>query len=108
MTLDDDIIPLRLGPQDRIRIGGVHYRCLKTDDAGHILFERIDQVELTEFFSHADFERAKEILNTASTGTGSRQAGLSPARIAAPTPSPTSRKRNSRRSSGDGNSARGS
>lgn len=59
-------VPRRYGFQDRIGVGigtdhAVYYRCVKTDDDGH-LFERVDQPGLFETFTHAriaDLERTQ-------------------------------------------------
>lgn len=55
------VTPRAFGLHDRIGIGigtavGVYYRCLSSDDVGHV-FQRVDQPDITESFTHEDFAR---------------------------------------------------
>ena len=56
------VTPRAFGLHDRIGIGigtavGVRYRCLSSDDVGHV-FQSVDQPDITESFTHEDFARS--------------------------------------------------
>lgn len=47
------------GPEDRIRIGRIAYRCLETDKRGHRL-QRVDDPDMFETFDHAEMARIEK------------------------------------------------
>lgn len=47
------------GPEDRIRIGRIAYRCLETDKRGHRL-QRVDDPDVFETFDHAQMARIEQ------------------------------------------------